>query len=56
MKAALYLRLSKEDVEKEQFEFSQSIKNQQSLLEQHASNHAMEIYKIYMDGLKARTL
>lgn len=49
MKAALYLRLSKEDVEKEQFEFSQSIKNQQSLLEQYASNHAMEIYKIYMD-------
>lgn len=47
--AALYLRLSKEDMEKEQNTHSRSIENQKEILEKYASLHSLMIYKLYTD-------
>ena len=47
--AALYLRLSKEDMEKEQNTHSRSIENQKEILEKYASLHSFIIYKLYTD-------
>lgn len=49
MRAAIYLRLSKEDVDKDDFSYSSSIQNQRELLEQYALTHHLEIYKTYID-------
>lgn len=48
-KAAIYLRLSKEDVEKQDTVSSKSIENQRCILEEYAKSHHFLIYKIYMD-------
>lgn len=48
--AALYIRLSKEDEEKQYAgEESESIKNQRALLLEYAKLHGYEIYEIYVD-------
>ena len=47
--AALYLRLSKEDMEKEEGTFSGSIENQRNLLEEYARAHNYKISGIYTD-------
>ncbi len=50
VKAALYLRLSKEDLDKIiKGDDSESIKNQKSLLIDYAEAHSMLVYKIYSD-------
>lgn len=48
-KAALYLRLSKEDNDKEFDQYSNSIENQKAILTEYASVHDYEIYDIYVD-------
>ncbi len=48
-RAAVYLRLSKEDVEKEGAENSRSIENQRIILEEYAKVHQFEIYDYYID-------
>lgn len=48
MKAALYVRLSKEDI-RLGGEESESIENQKMLLSEYAENHNWRIYKIYSD-------
>lgn len=48
-RAAIYLRLSKEDVEKEGNENSRSIENQRIILEEYAKVHQFEIYDYYID-------
>lgn len=48
-RAAIYLRLSKEDVEKEGAENSRSIENQRIILEEYAKVHQFEIYDYYID-------
>ena len=48
--AALYLRLSKEDLEKEENKhYSRSIVNQKEILEKYASAHDYTVYEIYTD-------
>ena len=47
--AALYLRLSKEDMEKEEGTFSGSIENQRNLLEEYARAHNYKISGVYTD-------
>lgn len=49
-KVAIYCRLSKEDQDKiSRGDDSESIQNQKLLLVDHATNHDMQIYKIYSD-------
>lgn len=48
-KAAIYLRLSKEDIEREQTQYSKSIENQRCILESYAHRQGFEIYDIYVD-------
>lgn len=48
-RAAVYLRLSKEDVEKEGRENSRSIENQRIILEEYAKVHQFQIYDYYVD-------
>lgn len=48
-KAAIYLRLSKEDVEKGEEENSRSIENQRIILEEYAKAHQLQIYDCYID-------
>lgn len=48
-KAALYLRLSKEDMEKEDAQHSKSIENQRCILEAYAKRQGFAIYDIYVD-------
>ena len=48
-KAAIYLRLSKEDVEKGERENSRSIENQRVILEEYARVHQLQIYDCYVD-------
>lgn len=48
-KAAIYLRLSKEDVEKGEKENSRSIENQRVILEEYAKVHHFQIYEYYVD-------
>lgn len=48
-KAAIYLRLSKEDIEKEGKENSKSIENQKIILEEYAKAHHLQIYENYID-------
>ena len=48
-RAAIYLRLSKEDVEKEGDENSRSIENQRIILEEYAKVHQFQIYDYYID-------
>lgn len=48
-RAAIYLRLSKEDVEKEGNENSRSIENQRIILEEYAKVHQFQIYDYYID-------
>ena len=45
--AALYLRLSKDDETKD--EYSESIKNQKSLLEGYAEKEHLNIFDVYID-------
>lgn len=47
--AAIYLRLSKEDVEKGEEENSRSIENQRIILEEYAKAHQLQIYDCYID-------
>lgn len=47
-KAAVYLRLSKEDLQKES-EYSQSIENQKNILLSYAKQHQYEVVRIYVD-------
>ena len=47
-KAALYMRLSKEDLDKGNAE-SESIQNQRMILDEYASSHGWEIYDHYID-------
>ena len=47
-KAALYMRLSKEDLDKGNAE-SESIQNQRMILDEYASSHGWEIYGHYID-------
>lgn len=47
--AAIYLRLSKEDMEKEKGTLSSSIENQRNLLEEYAKAHNYKISGIYTD-------
>lgn len=47
-KAAIYLRLSKEDSQKES-EYSQSIQNQKNILLSYAKQHEYEVIGIYVD-------
>ena len=47
-KAALYMRLSKEDLDKGNAE-SESIQNQRMILDEYASSHGWEIYDHYLD-------
>lgn len=47
--AAIYLRLSKEDVEKGEDENSRSIENQRIILEEYAKAHQLQIYDCYID-------
>lgn len=50
MKAAIYCRLSEEDRNKQnEYEDSESIQNQKSLLIKYAFEHSWEIYNIYSD-------
>lgn len=48
-KAAIYLRLSKEDVEKGEDANSRSIENQKIILEEYAKTHELQIYDYYID-------
>lgn len=48
-KAAIYLRLSKEDIEKGGETNSKSIENQRLILEEYAKVHQIEIYDYYID-------
>lgn len=48
-KAVIYLRLSKEDIEKEGKETSKSIENQRVILEEYAKVHDFQVYEIYVD-------
>ena len=48
-KAAIYLRLSKEDMEKEGKENSRSIENQKIILEEYAKVYHFQIYEYYID-------
>ena len=48
-KAAIYLRLSKEDLEKGVDEHSKSIENQKIILEEYAKTHNYMIYDYYID-------
>lgn len=48
-KAALYLRLSKEDIDKAGGHHSRSIENQRKLLEAYADSHRLCIEKVYID-------
>lgn len=48
-KAAIYLRLSKEDVEKGEEANSRSIENQKIILEEYAKTHQLQIYHYYID-------
>lgn len=48
-KAAIYLRLSKEDVEREETQHSKSIENQRCILESYAHRQGFEIYDTYVD-------
>lgn len=48
-RAAIYLRLSKEDVEKGERENSRSIENQRVILEEYARVHQLQIYDCYVD-------
>ena len=47
-KVALYMRLSKEDLDKGNAE-SESIQNQRMILDEYASSHGWEIYDHYID-------
>lgn len=47
--AAVYLRLSKEDMEKTQEEHSRSIENQRCILQEYAISHGFTIYEYYAD-------
>lgn len=47
--AAIYLRLSKEDMEKEGKENSKSIENQKIILEEYAKVHQYHVYEYYID-------
>lgn len=47
--AAVYLRLSKEDLEKTQEEHSRSIENQRCILQEYARSHGFTIYEYYAD-------
>lgn len=48
-KVAIYLRLSKEDIEKEGKENSKSIENQKNILEEYAKVYGFQIYEYYID-------
>ena len=48
-RAAIYCRLSKEDIEKKESDYSESIKNQESMLIEYAKQHNFRIAKIYRD-------
>lgn len=48
-KAAIYLRLSKEDMEKGDRENSRSIENQRIILEEYARMHQLQVYDCYID-------
>lgn len=48
-KAAIYLRLSKEDVEKGEKENSRSIENQRAILEEYAKANHFQIFEYYID-------
>lgn len=48
-KAAIYLRLSKEDMEKGDAQHSRSIENQRCILEAFAKRQGLAIYDIYVD-------
>lgn len=48
-KTALYLRLSKEDIDKDEDSYSNSINNQKNILIDYASKHNYDIYDIYID-------
>ncbi len=48
-KAAIYVRLSKEDVQKDKESVSKSIENQKNILFQYANSHNMEVYDCYCD-------
>lgn len=48
-KAVIYLRLSKEDIEKGEKETSKSIENQKNILEEYAKLHHFQIYEYYID-------
>lgn len=48
-KAAIYLRLSKEDLDKSEEEHSKSIENQKKILQEYAWRHGLEIYDYYAD-------
>lgn len=48
-KAAIYLRLSKEDIDKGEENNSKSIENQRMILEEYAKARQLEIYDYYID-------
>lgn len=48
-KAAIYVRLSKEDEQKDKESASKSIENQKNILLQYAKSHDFEIYDFYCD-------
>lgn len=48
-KVALYIRLSKEDINKEEKENSESIENQKQLLLKYVNENNYELYDIYID-------
>ena len=48
-KAAIYLRLSKEDIEREETQHSKSIENQRCILEAYANRNGFEVYDTYVD-------
>lgn len=48
-KAAIYLRLSKEDMEKGETQHSKSIENQRCILEAYAKRQGYVVYDIYVD-------
>lgn len=60
MLCAIYVRLSKEDENKDRTE-SESIQNQKSLLVDYAEEHSWDIYEVYCEksvivGIKSRRL
>ena len=48
-KVGIYIRLSKEDLEKSQNSESESIKNQRKLIYKYLKDNALELYKEYID-------